>query len=124
MSRQVQYNKNNPVKVRLFNMLGVIKRKCKNADISYDLTSEWLRDKLEGLCDATGMPFDMHDDGPFLPVIQRRDKNQGYTIDNSIVVIKIYSVANDDHILYQFCRQYTTMYDILYNTKAPKFPGV
>lgn len=122
-TRQTKWNKNNPVKVKLFNMLGVIKRKCLKDGIKYDLTPDWLRDKLEGVCEVTGTPFDLHQaKGPFLPVIQRVDDSAGYTVDNSRVVIQIYSIANDEHTLYQFCKQYTTIYDILHAT--PTFPPV
>lgn len=120
-STQVKWNKNNPVKVKLFNMLGVIKRKCLKDGIKYDLTSDWLRNKLEGVCEVTGTPFDLHQaKGPFLPVIQRVNKSAGYTVDNSRVVIQIFSIANDEHTLYQFCKQYILVHDILYTN--PKFP--
>lgn len=115
LTKQAKYNRNNPVKVKLFNMLGVIKRKCLKDGIKYNLTSEWLRDKLEGVCEVTGTPFDLHQvNGPFLPVIQRLDKDTGYTIDNCRVVINIYSLANSPDILYNFCKQYITIHDILY----------
>lgn len=120
-SRRVKWNKNNPVKVKLFNMLGVIKRKCLKDGIKYNLTSDWLRDKLEGVCEVTGTPFDLHQaKGPFLPIIQRQDESAGYTIDNSRVVVQIYSIANDPDILYNFCKQYITIHDILYT--KPAFP--
>ena len=120
-SKQVKYNKNNPVKVKLFNMLGVIKRKCLKDGIKYDLTSDWLRDKLEGVCEVTGTPFDLHQaKGPFLPVVQRVNESAGYTVDNSRVVIQIYSIANDETTLYNFCKQYIIIYDILHT--KPAFP--
>lgn len=121
MSRQAQYNKNNPVKVKLFNMLGVLKRKCAKDNIAYELDSVWLREKIEGVCEVTGTPFDMQEPGgPFLPVIKRQDENVGYTKDNCLVVINIYSIANDEATLYQFCKQFILVYDILH--AKPPFP--
>ena len=123
MDRAATYNKNNPVKVKLFNMLGVIKRKCAKDGISYDLDSQWLKEKVEAVCEVTGTPFDMHEPGgPFLPVVARRDKSGPFTKDNCQVVVNIYSIANSEHVLYDFCKQYIMIYEILH--KNPKFPGV
>lgn len=125
IDRATSWNKNNPEKVKIFNMLGVLKRKCQKDGVDYDLDAEWLREKVEGVCEKTAMPFDMHTpNGPFLPAIKRRSEEGGYTKKNCMVVINLYSIADCDETLYRFCKQYVLMYDILHNTTTRKFPGV
>lgn len=92
-------------------LAGVIRRSAKSRaklrgkkkKIEFNLSSKWIKEKLEkGVCEATGLPFTMPDgtgkSGPscFSPSLDRIDPKKGYTIDNTRLVIHSFNAAKND----------------------------
>ena len=78
---------------------------AKKRGVAYDLTPEWVAERLElGRCEATGLPlvFDqIGGDGgsrthPFSPSLDRIKQGGGYTRENVRVTAFIYNVARSD----------------------------
>lgn len=92
-------------------LAGVIRRsaksraklRAKKKKIEFNLTTQWIREKLEkGVCEATGLPFIMPDgtgeSGPscFSPSLDRIVPSKGYTIENTRLVIHAFNAAKND----------------------------
>lgn len=79
------------------------KDRSKKKNETFDLTLEWVSQKLEhGLCEKTGVPFDLtrHDTllyNPFAPSIDKIDPSKPYTLENSQMVIDWYNRAKGQH---------------------------
>lgn len=60
--------------------------------ITIDLA--FVVERLErGVCEVTGLPFDFTSNSPFVPSLDRRDNAQGYTPENTQVVVLMYNSA-------------------------------
>ena len=77
-----------------------MRSRCKKKGLEYDLTNEWVQEKLEaGVCEVTGIPLELKGGGlnnggrPFAPSLDRTDPTKGYTMDNVKVVCWIYNGA-------------------------------
>ncbi len=52
------------------------------------ITEEWVHERVDaGLCQFTGLPFELLPHSPFMPSIDRIDNSQGYDPDNCRVVL-------------------------------------
>jgi hypothetical protein len=76
------------------------RQRAKQNGLDFDLPLEWVKEKFEkGTCDVTGIPFsDEVGTGkgqahPFSPSLDRTDPTQGYTVENTAVVVWIYNCA-------------------------------
>lgn len=69
------------------------KRACKDKDLPFNLTREWIQERLDGgVCEMSGLPFDMGSDLSFkrnqaTPSIDRINPHGGYTIDNCRMIL-------------------------------------
>lgn len=88
---------------RVSRMISRSRAYAKSAKIEFDITPEWLNQKLSaGVCEATGLPFDLSPNSyscrsnPFQPSIDRIRPGGGYTMDNARVTIFIFNVARSD----------------------------
>jgi hypothetical protein len=60
--------------------------------ITIDLA--FVVERLErGVCEVTGLPLDFTSNSPFVPSLDRRDNAQGYTPENTQVVVLMYNSA-------------------------------
>jgi hypothetical protein len=88
-----------------FQIYSRLKTRAKQKGISFDLTQDWIKQKLnEGACSVTGISLDFKNPrSPFSPSWDRLDSNLGYTKDNVRLVCWIYNCAknewNDDDVL-------------------------
>jgi hypothetical protein len=70
--------------------------RARDAGLAFELTPEWLIDKLRGVCEVTGLPFDLTvKKGPFVPSLDRRVPGGPYTLENTQVVVFIYNLAKN-----------------------------
>lgn len=80
-----------------------VKRNAKKDGVAFDLTKEWICERLEKGCEVTGVPFDLTTRNPglcgfanvqkYAPSLDRKDNSKGYTKDNVQVVIWMYNAA-------------------------------
>lgn len=76
------------------------KTRSAKKGLDFDITREWLSDRLErGVCEVTGLALEL-DGGklnggyrPYTPSLDRTDPTKGYTMDNTKVVCWIYNAA-------------------------------
>lgn len=76
---------------------GVLRRnalsRARQKVIPFDLTNDWIQFQLDlGVCELSGLPFDFGPpkDGsthPLAPSIDRIDTSEGYTSDNSRIIL-------------------------------------
>lgn len=86
---------------RASHMLNNAKQRAKRSNLPFELTKEWLINKLKlGKCEVTGLPFTFvinggrgHHVNSFSPSLDRVAPNLGYTPDNVQVVCWIYNRA-------------------------------
>jgi hypothetical protein len=69
--------------------------------MEFDLTREWAIEKMAGVCEVTGLPFELDKpDGyrfyPWAPSVDRIDCKRGYTQDNCRLVVWIYNMAKSE----------------------------
>lgn len=121
MKKQYQKQiKNDPIAHRIRRLLHTSKRSAKIKDFEHSLDKQWCLTKLNGMCEATGLPFDLSIEGiykkmnPFAPSIDRLDNNLGYTEDNCQMVVWIYNNSKNnftDKDLYIMCKAFIKKYD-------------
>lgn len=73
--------------------------RAKQLDLPRTITKAWVQAKIDaGVCEVTGVRFvlDGKDRHPFTPSLDRRDPKQGYTHENTQVVIWAYNAAKCD----------------------------
>ena len=62
--------------------------RAKRKGFSMTLTEEWVRERVDGgVCQFTGLPFELLPHSPFMPSIDRIDNSRGYDPDNCRVVL-------------------------------------
>lgn len=85
-------------------MFGSARRASKKNNLQFNLTKEWIEEKIErGACEVSGLPFVMdsmntgkHGAGsqhPFGPSLDKTDRTRGYTQDNVKVVVWLYNLG-------------------------------
>ena len=104
-------------------MLNTSKKGAIQRGIYFDLPLEWYKEKLAvGVCEKTKLPFVLDPSkssftvisknqlrNPFAPSVERLDSNQGYNIDNCVMVVCIYNFAKGtftEEALEIFCKAY------------------
>jgi hypothetical protein len=65
-------------------------RGMKSRNRECALTEDWMRSKVAGACEATGLAFGA---GPWAPVVVRRDPGASWTAENCLVVCAMYAAA-------------------------------
>lgn len=89
------------VKGRARYLLGGAKARAKKLQIDFDLDLDWLVEKINGVCERTGMAFELTNTGIGKrsltgPSIDRIDAQGPYTKENCQVVILGYNLAKSD----------------------------
>jgi hypothetical protein len=79
------------------------KHRSRLKNLNFDLKLEWVLNKIEkGICEVTGLPFKIPDgtgkSGPscFSPSLDRIIPSEGYTMNNTRLVIHSYNAAKND----------------------------
>ena len=86
---------------RVTNLFNSSKNRSKTLGVDFDLTREWIAERLErGHCEVTGIPFVLetgggkgHRTNSFSPSVDRIKQDGGYTQDNCQLVVWIYNRA-------------------------------
>ena len=87
---------------RIVYMLWGARNRARKKGFGYDLDREWLLAKVEaGICEATGIPFDMgmlgnHKKNPWGPSIDRIDSSIGYLKSNCRVTCCAFNIGKTD----------------------------
>lgn len=72
-------------------LLRAVQKRCRREGFAFDLDVEWLATRLSGVCELTGLSFDMsvrsRRPGPFTPSLDRIVPGAGYTKANCRVVL-------------------------------------
>ena len=115
---KTQYRKqkeNNPIAHRVRRLLNTTKKAAKKKNFEHSIDKQWCLDKLSGVCEATGLPFDLSVEGtykkmnPFAPSVDRINNSIGYTKDNCQMVVWIYNCSKNDFTeedLYRMCKAF------------------
>lgn len=94
---------------RVTHLFHSAKTRSKRFGVPFDLTREWIAERLErGCCEVTGLPFTFgvgggigHRQNSFSPSIDRIKQGGGYTRENCRVVVFMYNWARgafpDEH---------------------------
>lgn len=103
---EMRETKFSTVEGRAARMFSACRARCKHSGIEFNLTKEWILNKLiAGKCEATGIPFDLSlpprkERGSrtraFAPSLDRVQCGAGYTTDNVRVTVFIFNVAKSD----------------------------
>lgn len=105
--------KKGPIEHRIRRILNTSKKNAKAKKIEHSINKKWCLTKLRGVCEATGIPFDLSIEGiykkmnPFAPSIDRINNDLGYTTDNCQMVIWIYNCSKNNFSekdLYTMCK--------------------
>lgn len=65
-----------------------VRKRCKARILDTDLDFQWVREKFAGVCELSGLPFDMDNRrGPNSPSVDRIDPNGPYTKDNCRMIL-------------------------------------
>ena len=114
MKTQYQKQKeNNPIAHRVRRLLNTTKKAAKKKNFEHFIDKQWCLDKLTGVCEITGLQFDLSVEGaykkmnPFAPSVDRINNNIGYTKDNCQMVVWIYNCSKNnftDKDLYKMCK--------------------
>lgn len=80
-------------------LIGRARERARKKHIPFDLTVQAIANVLEkGVCQVTGIPFDMSVYGgkrPWAPSIDRLDSSKGYVFGNVRVVVWAYNCAKN-----------------------------
>lgn len=94
-------------------MLVWIRARAGKIGLGFDLTHEWVAERLEvGVCETTGIALELSKPPesrfhPWAPSVDRIDSKRGYTQDNCRVVCWIYNMAKSewtDEVVVTFAR--------------------
>lgn len=104
-----------------------LNRSRKNST-TFNLTVDWIFDKLKRPCPKTGVPFvvsglgtNYADRNPYSASIDKIDPDRGYTIDNCQVVSWLYNCAKQrfsEEEVYDFCLRVVNLKNINRATNA------
>ncbi|KKN55442.1 hypothetical protein LCGC14_0582120 [marine sediment metagenome] len=73
------------------------RRTAKVRGLDATLTKEWIEEKLNGVCEATGLGFELTGGrGPKSPSLDRMDSSKGYTPENTRMVLWAINLACGD----------------------------
>jgi len=118
-----QYQKQiekDPIAHRVRRLLHTTKKAAKKKNFEHSINKQWCLNKLDGVCEATGLQFDLSVEGvhkkmnPFAPSIDRINNDLGYTEDNCQMVIWIYNCSKntfDPKDLYKMCKALIKNYE-------------
>lgn len=86
---------------RASQILRSIKYRAKKNGLEFDLTREWVIEKLSGRCEFTGKRFIITGNGdtlrgPWSPSVDKIDVTRGYTIDNCRMVVLAFNQARSN----------------------------
>lgn len=77
------------------------RQRAKKKGMDFTVTPEFVQLQLDiGICPVTGIVFETHDTdvtSAFAPSLDRIDPNQGYTLENTQVVVRIYNHAKNTY---------------------------
>lgn len=88
--------------LRAGKLLTWIRVRAARSQREFDLTREWIADRLEsGVCEVTGIPLELSKPPgsrfhPWAPSVDRIDSKLGYTQSNCRVVCWIYNMAKSE----------------------------
>jgi hypothetical protein len=70
-------------------MVCTCRSRAKKRGFEFDLTSDWIEQRLKRGCELTGLPFDLEAGARDLrsPSVDRIDSTQGYTQENCRVIL-------------------------------------
>lgn len=84
-------------------LFSAAKNRAKRAGRAFTITIDWFKEKLQaGHCEVTGLPFDYSRAGkvgrrnPFAPSLDRIRNEDGYTPDNTQVVLTAINIARNE----------------------------
>lgn len=84
-------------------LVGAVKKRCKREGYEFDLDPHWLARKIKGVCELTGLPFDLTGERRlYTPSIDRIVAGAGYTKENCRVVLLGVNIALQDWGLEEF----------------------
>jgi hypothetical protein len=114
---KVEWEKNNPDKLRAQRLLGNTTKRAKSMGWPKpDFDSTWIYEKIKnGYCEVTGIKFDLETQvnesvqakNPWVPSIDRTDSSQPYSKDNVKIVVYMYNVCKSEfnhEDVVQFCK--------------------
>lgn len=86
----------------------IAKTRAKRKGLVYELDTQWVEERLNvGHCEATNIPFEITIGSPWLPSIDRKDPTQGYTKENSRLVVWAFNRArgtDSDDVMLRLAR--------------------
>jgi len=104
IAKQREYTRQNPDKLAKWHqtarqnspwrgLLGLAKKRASDKGLAFDLTIEWARDRWNGRCELTDLPFALEPTGiggpkQFSPTIDRIVPALGYTKDNCRFILQ------------------------------------
>jgi hypothetical protein len=89
-------------KGRASTLVGVARRQARDKGLKFDLTNEWVLEKLGGRCEATGLKFvfkttDDYYRHPRSASVDRIDGHGDYTMDNVRIVVWQFNLARNEY---------------------------
>jgi hypothetical protein len=73
--------------------------RAEDKGLVFNLDAEWIRSRLEGVCELTGLPFDLEPGNrigrfnPYAPSIDRRIAGGNYTPENCRMIVMALNVG-------------------------------
>lgn len=114
---KARWSAENKLKVRAQRLYGNAQKRAKaNGWPAPDFSCTWIEEKiLAGVCEATGIPFDLHTktattvhaQNPWVPSLDRIDSSKPYLKDNIQVVVYMYNVCKSEFThadVLKFCK--------------------
>ena len=83
-------------------LVGAAKQRAKKAQLRFSIDNDWVEARINsGICAVTGIEFDLESTvtyaNPWSPSLDRINPNQGYTKENTQVVVWIYNAAKGQY---------------------------
>jgi len=81
---------------RAYRMWNNARQRSKAKGHEFSISLDWVKERLTaGACEVTGIPFDHSFSRIWSPSLDRIDNTQGYTPDNTRMVVFIYNSAKN-----------------------------